>query len=43
MAAGTKADPWRLVTAPGSSEYIMYRDPEADPPALACQVGCLSG
>ncbi len=39
VAEGTKADPWRLVTAPGSSEYTMYKDPEADPPALVCQVG----
>jgi hypothetical protein len=28
-----------LKTAPGSSEYTMYRDDDADPPALICQVG----
>jgi uncharacterized protein DUF6855 len=39
MAAGTKLDPWTLTTAPGSSEYSMYREPDADPPALICQVG----
>lgn len=39
MAQGTKADPWLLKTAPGSSEYSMWRDEEADPPALVCQVG----
>ena len=39
MAAGTKADPWVLNTAPGTSEYTMYKDEEADPPALVCQVG----
>lgn len=39
MAAGTKDDPWVLKTAPGSSEYTMYRDEAADPPALVCQVG----
>jgi hypothetical protein len=39
MAVGTKDDPWSLRTAPGSSEYTMYRDDEADPPALVCQVG----
>ncbi|MGH1524872.1 DUF6855 family protein [Leifsonia sp. L25] len=39
MSAGTKDDPWRLTTAPGTSEYTMYRDDEADPPALICQVG----
>jgi hypothetical protein len=36
---GTKDDPWLLTTAPGSSEYTMYTDAEADPPALVCQVG----
>ena len=39
MSEGTKDDPWQLVTAPGSSEYTMYRDDDADPPALVCQVG----
>jgi hypothetical protein len=38
-AAGTKEDPWELRTAPGSSSYTMYRDPDASPPALVCQVG----
>jgi hypothetical protein len=38
-AAGTKDDPWVLKTPPGSSEYTMYTDPDADPPALVCQVG----
>jgi hypothetical protein len=37
--AGTKDDPWQLTTAPGSSEYTMYKDESADPPALVCQVG----
>jgi hypothetical protein len=37
--AGTKADPWRLRTPPGTSEYVMWRDEAADPPALVCQVG----
>ena len=36
---GTKADPWRLKTPSGTSDYTMYRDPDADPPAIACQVG----
>ena len=36
---GTKEDPWILKTPPGKSEYQMYRDDEADPPALVCQVG----
>lgn len=36
-ATGTKDDPWRLTTAPGSSSYEMYRDDEAG--LLVCQVG----
>jgi len=39
MGAGTKDDPWRLTTAPGTSEYAMWRDDDADPPVLVCQVG----
>jgi hypothetical protein len=39
MAAGTKDDPWILKTPPGTSEYSMYNDSDADPPALVCQVG----
>ncbi len=39
MPAGTKDDPWILKTPPGRSEYTMYRDTEADPPELVCQVG----
>jgi hypothetical protein len=37
--AGTEEDPWILRTPPGSSEYQMYRDEAADPPALVCVVG----
>ena len=36
---GTKDDPWVLTTAPGTSEYRMWRDEAADPPKLVCQVG----
>jgi len=36
---GTKEDPWVLQTPPGTSQYTMYRDETADPPALVCQVG----
>ena len=36
---GTKEDPWVLKTPPGTSQYTMYRDERADPPALLCQVG----
>jgi hypothetical protein len=37
--AGTKADPWRLTTPSGTSEYTLYRDETLDPPALVCTVG----
>ena len=37
--SGTKADPWLLTTPSGSSDYQMYRDENADPPALVCVVG----
>lgn len=36
---GTPDDPWILRTPPGSSEYQLYRDEEADPPVLRCVVG----
>lgn len=38
-AAGTKENPWKLTTPPGSSEFEAYRDETADPPALVVQVG----
>ena len=37
--SGTKASPWILTTPSGSSEYQMYKDEAADPPALVCVVG----
>jgi len=37
--SGTKEDPWILKTPSGSSEYLMYRDEAADPPAIVCVVG----
>ena len=36
---GTREDPWQLTTANGGSQYQMWRDETADPPALVCQVG----
>ena len=36
---GTRDDPWRLTTAPGSSHYEMFRDEATEPPTLVCQVG----
>ena len=31
MATGSKADPWVLKTPPGTSDYTMYKDEDADP------------
>jgi hypothetical protein len=39
VGKGTREDPWQLKTAPGTSDYQMYRDEGADPPALQCTVG----
>jgi hypothetical protein len=39
MAKGTKQDPWALKTPPGTAGYTMYKDEQAEPPALVCQVG----
>jgi hypothetical protein len=37
--SGSREDPWILKTPSGSSDYQMYRDEAADPPALVCVVG----
>jgi hypothetical protein len=37
--SGTKENPWFLKTPSGSSEFQMYRDEKANPPALVCLVG----
>jgi hypothetical protein len=39
IGSGTREDPWLLKTPSGSSEYQMYRDENANPPALVCVVG----
>lgn len=31
-SAGTADNPWTLLTPPGSSEFIAYRDPDATRP-----------
>jgi len=36
---GTREKPWQLKTPSGSSEFQMYRDEAANPPALVCLVG----
>ena len=35
----TKTDPWRLKTAPGTSEYTMHVDQKDGRPVLVCTVG----
>jgi hypothetical protein len=37
--SGTREDPWILKTPSGSSDFQMYRDEKANPPALVCIVG----
>jgi hypothetical protein len=37
--AGTKENPWKLKTPPGTSEFEAYKDEAANPPALVVQVG----
>ena len=39
VGSGTREDLWLLKTPSGSSEYQMYRDENANPPALVCVVG----
>jgi hypothetical protein len=36
---GTKTDPWKLKTPPGTAEFEAYRDETLSPPALVVQVG----
>ena len=36
---GTKENPWKLKTPPGTSEFQMYKDESLTPPAIICQVG----
>jgi hypothetical protein len=36
---GTKENPWKLKTPPGTSEFEAYKDESLDPPALVVQVG----
>ena len=36
MAKGTKDDPWKLKTPSNTSDIVLWRDPDATPPALFC-------
>jgi hypothetical protein len=38
-AQGTKADPWKLTTPPGTSAYQMYRDVKDGKDIIICVVG----
>ena len=38
-ALGTRSAPWTLKTPSLQSEFIAFRDEDADPPALVVQVG----
>jgi hypothetical protein len=38
-SVGTKQNPWKLKTPPGSSDFEAYRDVTANPPALVVHVG----
>jgi len=37
--SGTKENPWKLKTPPGTSEFEAYLDKLLDPPALVVKVG----
>jgi hypothetical protein len=37
--AGTKENPWKLKTPPGTSEYEMYKDVKDGKEILVCAVG----
>lgn len=39
MAKGTKADPWKLQTPPGTSDYEMYLDEKDGKKIIVCTVG----
>ena len=39
MAKGTKEDPWKLKTPPGTSDYEMYKDIKDGKEVIICTVG----
>ena len=39
IGQGTKDQPWKLKTPPGTSEYTIYKDEAHNPPILVCTVG----
>nr|WP_232074274.1 hypothetical protein [Spirosoma aureum] len=38
-ATGTKEDPWKLKTPPGTSDYQLYKDVKDGNDVLVCTVG----
>jgi hypothetical protein len=38
---GSKENPWKLKTPPGTSEFEAYKDEASDPAALVVQVGSI--
>lgn len=38
-SAGTRGNPWKLKTPPGTSAFEAFRDESLDPPALVVRVG----
>jgi hypothetical protein len=36
---GTVADPWKLNTPSGGSEFLVHRDEQSNPPSLVVRVG----
>lgn len=36
QGTGTKEDPWQLKTPPGTNDIRLWREPDANPPALVC-------
>lgn len=39
LTHGTPDAPWQLKTPPGTADFLAWRDPALDPPALVIQVG----
>ena len=39
MAKGTKENPWKLKTPPGTSDYEMYKDTKDGKDVIVCVVG----
>ena len=38
VGSGTAEDPWQLTTPPGKSDFLAWKESDAEPPALVVQV-----